>query len=205
MNKNLILAIDTSGKCLSLALAENQQILNTYDSDTERGQSEVLVPLIQSLFEKSHRNIEEISTLVTAVGPGSFTGVRIGLATARGLALALDVPLWGISCFDCWAFGIEKPFVVALDTRRNDFYTQIFSFERKINPQLLNLNQILDLRLPVLTDKPDLFYQTDVKLLSLRQSTGQNMISLFHTQKECLLPPVAYYMREAEVSVAKRK
>ena len=125
MNKNLVLAIDTSGACLSVALAENQRILASYNACVLRGQSEILMPRIQELFEKSHREMQELSALVAAVGPGSFTGVRIGLAAAKGLALALDIPLAGISCFHIAAANAQLPCLVALDTRINPKCFQI--------------------------------------------------------------------------------
>ncbi len=205
MNKNLILAIDTSSECLSVALAEGQRILASYHAQVLRGQSEVLMPCIQGLFEKSHRKINELSELVAAVGPGSFTGVRIGLAAAKGLALALDVPLWGVSCFHIAAADIQTPCLVALDTRRGDFYTQIFNFNQASTPQILNSEEIIKTNLPIITNRAEAFLNTSARLLPFPESPAENMILIYHTHKTVLLPPVAYYMRDAEVTLASKK
>ena len=205
MNKNLVLAIDTSGACLSVALAENQRILASYNACVLRGQSEVLMPRIQELFEKSHREMRELSALAAAVGPGSFTGVRIGLAAAKGLALALDIPLAGISCFHIAAANAQTPCLVALDTRRGDFYTQLFQASQSGTPQILKADDIMKTNLPIITDKPEVFSNTAVKILPFPASPAEQMISIYQTQKEVLLPPVAYYMRDAEVTLASKK
>ncbi len=205
MNKNLVLAIDTSGERLSVALAENQRILASYNACVLRGQSEVLMPRIQELFEKSHREIRELSALAAAVGPGSFTGVRIGLAAAKGLALALDIPLAGISCFHIAAANAQTPCLVALDTRRGDFYTQLFQSSKSGTPQILKADDIMKTNLPIITDKPEVFSNTSVKILPFPVSPAEQMISIYQTQKEVLLPPVAYYMRDAEVTLASKK
>ena len=205
MNKNLVLAIDTSGERLSVALAENQRILASYNACVLRGQSEVLMPRIQELFEKSHREIRELSALAAAVGPGSFTGVRIGLAAAKGLALALDIPLAGISCFHIAAANAQTPCLVALDTRRGDFYTQLFQSSQSGTPQILKADDIMKTNLPIITDKPEVFSNTSVKILPFPVSPAEQMISIYQTQKEVLLPPVAYYMRDAEVTLASKK
>ena len=205
MNKNLVLAIDTSGACLSVALAENQRILASYNACVLRGQSEILMPRIQELFEKSHREMQELSALVAAVGPGSFTGVRIGLAAAKGLALALDIPLAGISCFHIAAANAQLPCLVALDTRRGDFYTQLFQSSQSDTPQILKADDIIKTNLPIITDKPEEFSNTAVKILPFPSSPAEQMISIYQTQKEVLLPPVAYYMRDAEVTLASKK
>ncbi len=205
MNKNLVLAIDTSGECLSVALAEEQRILASYGAPVLRGQSEVLMSRIQELFEKSHREIHELSALVAAVGPGSFTGVRIGLAAAKGLALALDIELSGISCFHIASENVQTPCLVALDTRRGDFYTQLFQSSKSGTPQILKTDEIIKMNLPIVTDKPEVFSNTSVTLLPFPAVPAEQMISIYQTHKEVLLPPIAYYMRDAEVTLASKK
>lgn len=203
MNKNLILAIDTTKECLSVALADEKDVLSAIDEPMARGQSEALIPYIQKLFEKTHREPEELAAVLAAAGPGSFTGVRIGLAAARGLALALDVPLWGINGFDIMFAGFDKPCVAAIDTRRNDFYTQVFNAPGKEKPEILNANQITALNLPVLTDNPAVF--SGMLVLPKPESAAQNMIFLYRTQKKCLCSPSAFYMREAETATLSKR
>lgn len=97
-----------------------------------RGQSEILVPMVQDVLKEAGADFESLDALVTTVGPGTFTGLRIGLSTARSFALALDLPLWGLSTFQALALAyVEKdessqPFTILVETRRQDFYIQKF-------------------------------------------------------------------------------
>lgn len=102
------------------------------------GQAERLLPLIGDVLQEAGITYQDLRTLVVTAGPGSFAGLRVGLATAKALALALQIPLYGLSTFQALAFEYamkEKPateFAVAVDTRRDDFYIQIF--DRNANP-----------------------------------------------------------------------
>ena len=87
--------------------------------ETDKGQAEHLVPLIEDILSKSKTDIKDIARIATTRGPGSFTGVRIGLATARTLGLALSVPVLGFSTLEL----LLKEFpdsLVAIDTKRED-------------------------------------------------------------------------------------
>lgn len=94
------LVIDTAGPCCSAALAGNDGIVASESERIERGHAERLMPMIDAVFARSGRTYGDLDRIGVTTGPGSFTGVRIGVATARGLALALDVEAFGIGVLD---------------------------------------------------------------------------------------------------------
>ncbi len=113
----------TSGKCTSESAA------------MERGQAEQLVPMIDRVLKQAGVAYMDVDLLAVTVGPGAFTGLRIGLSTARALGLALDKPVTGVTTLEVIArqyFQDHKPkpdetLVVLLDTKRADFYAQFFA------------------------------------------------------------------------------
>jgi len=102
-----------------------------------RGQSERLVPMIQEVMAEGKASYSDLDTLAVTIGPGGFTGVRIGLATARGLALACGCPLVGMSNFEVLAATAKadvRPdgsLVVLIDAKRHELYVQAFAADLK--------------------------------------------------------------------------
>ncbi|MCC7305815.1 MAG: tRNA (adenosine(37)-N6)-threonylcarbamoyltransferase complex dimerization subunit type 1 TsaB [Alphaproteobacteria bacterium] len=131
-----ILAFDTAMSACSAGVyrAQDQKIFSKI-VPLERGQGERLMPLIGEVLEEAGFGYEQIGALVTTLGPGAFTGLRIGMAAAKGMALALDIPLLGISNLHALALQYahkKKPdrnLAVLIETRREDFYFQLFSNE----------------------------------------------------------------------------
>ena len=122
----LILALDTSSSALSVAVLEDERVLACHEQVMDRGQGEALVPIIAQVLESAHKKPADITGVAVAVGPGSFTGVRVGLSTARGIGLALNVPVYGVTNFEATAYDIAAPIIVTLDTKRGDYFTQSF-------------------------------------------------------------------------------
>lgn len=98
--------------------------------DMPRGQSEVLMPMVCAVVEEAGVGFDGVDAIVTTLGPGAFTGIRIGMSCAKALALSLDVPIYGVSTLQALAFSAaevaESGFKVLVDTRRDDFYVQDF-------------------------------------------------------------------------------
>ncbi len=98
---------------------------------TGRDQAARLVPLIQECVNEAGITFADLDKIITTIGPGSFTGLRIGLSTARSLALALNTPLVGVTTLDVIAQQALRvaggaPFAVLLETKRSDYYGQVF-------------------------------------------------------------------------------
>ena len=127
-----ILALDTAGNSCSVALWRGGAVAAQDFEAMPRGQSERLFPMISGVLEAANLGFADLDGLAVTVGPGAFTGVRIGLAAARGLALARSLPLFGATSFEVAAFAVPEEvragrlLAVALDSKRADLYVQAF-------------------------------------------------------------------------------
>ncbi len=128
-----ILAIDSSGLVASVALLEDETLVAEYTVNYKKTHSQTLLPMIDELVKMTEQPLEEIDAIAIAEGPGSFTGLRIGAATAKGLGLALDKPLIGVPTVDALAynlFGFDGIICPLMDARRNQVYTGLYRFEK---------------------------------------------------------------------------
>ena len=127
MNKTLknILALDTSGSHLVLALSYGTDRLIKSDNKVGKSQGQVILKKIEELFGSSGLERHELQAIVVCRGPGSFTGLRIGLAVAKGLAVALDVPVAGATLFQLAAFKwkeITETRHLVIPSRKDEYY-----------------------------------------------------------------------------------
>ena len=128
-----LLALDAAGAACSVALWRDGCIAAHCLVAMRRGQSEHLVPMIEEVMAAADAPYDSLDALAVTIGPGGFTGVRIGLATARGLALALRRPLIGISNFEAVAAAVPaseragRSLAVVLDSKRHEVYVQAFA------------------------------------------------------------------------------
>lgn len=120
----LILAFDTSGPACAAALLAGDTILTERYEPMARGQAERLVPLLQELLEETGHDWSGLTALAVGTGPGNFTGLRISVALARGLALALGIPAIGVTGFDALAHGHVRPVLATLPAPRAQLYGQ---------------------------------------------------------------------------------
>ncbi len=127
-----ILAIDTATTACSVAVQKDGRICATAHEDMARGQSEVLMPMVMAVLAETTLSVSDMDLIAVTRGPGAFTGVRIGLAAARGLALAAGVPSCGVSTTQVIAEAARQTntanssLIVALDSKRSDIYVQAF-------------------------------------------------------------------------------
>ena len=128
-----LLALDAAGAACSAALWRDGRIIAHRFAAMRRGQAEHLVPMIDDVMAAAGVPYDALDALAVTVGPGGFTGVRIGLATARGLALALHKPLIGLSNFAAVAAAVPaaesagRILAVTLDSKRRELYAQAFA------------------------------------------------------------------------------
>ncbi len=133
-----VLALDTATEILSVALRTER---GEYETTHRAGlsHSESLVPSIQALCGLANCTAQDIDLIVCMKGPGSFTGLRIGMATAKGMALALRVPLVSVPSLDVYAFGHEgfKGIVLPLiDAKKDSFYTALYEGGKRTSEYL---------------------------------------------------------------------
>ncbi|MBI3989803.1 MAG: tRNA (adenosine(37)-N6)-threonylcarbamoyltransferase complex dimerization subunit type 1 TsaB [candidate division NC10 bacterium] len=128
----LVLGIETSTRQGGAALLSEKGLLGETFLDIAATHSERLFPAIDHLLASTGRSLEEIDGLAVAIGPGSFTGLRIGLSTAKGLALATGKPLVGVPTLEAMAWNLpfcRHPICPILDARKKEVYCALFRFE----------------------------------------------------------------------------
>ena len=129
-----VLAIDSSGLTATVAVVEETQTVAEYTINYKKTHSQTLLPMIDEVVKMTELDLGTINAIAVAGGPGSFTGLRIGSATAKGLGLALNKPLIHVPTVDGLAynvFGCEDIICPIMDARRNQVYTGIYTFSKK--------------------------------------------------------------------------
>ncbi len=126
-----ILGIDTSGLVGTVAISDGDLLTAQFSVQYKTTHSEILMPMLDDIARKINLDLKSIDAIAIAEGPGSFTGLRIGSATAKGLALALDKPIIAVPTVDALAYnlyGNEKIICPMMDARRSQVYTGIYTF-----------------------------------------------------------------------------
>ncbi len=126
-----ILALDSSGLVATVAIVEENQVIAEYTMNYKKTHSQTLLPMLDEIVKMTEFDLSTIDAIAVAGGPGSFTGLRIGSATAKGLGLALDKPLIHIPTVDGLAYnlyGNEELICPIMDARRNQVYTGLYRF-----------------------------------------------------------------------------
>ena len=138
-----ILALDSSGLVASVAVMEDDNMLAEYTMNYKKTHSQTLLPMLDEMAKMIELDLNTVDAIAVAGGPGSFTGLRIGSATAKGLGLALKKPLISIPTVDGLAYnlcGTDKIVCPLMDARRNQVYTGIYEFEgnelKVLEPQM---------------------------------------------------------------------
>ena len=125
-----ILAIDSTATAASVAVTENEKLLAEYTLLNGNTHSETLLPMVENILCRLGISTKEIELFACSVGPGSFTGVRIGTATIKGLAFATGKPCAGVSTLEALAYnlvGFEGLICPVMNARRSQVYTALFS------------------------------------------------------------------------------
>jgi len=118
----VILAFDTSAAHCAAALLRGETVIATISEEMGRGQAERLIPLLDMLLQDAGLSWRDLTALAVGVGPGNFTGIRISVSAARGLALALDIPAIGVSTFAAISQGVEAPHLAAVPAPQGNVY-----------------------------------------------------------------------------------
>ena len=130
-----ILAFETSAKAASVALLEKGKLLGESYQNTGLTHSQTLMVMAEDLLKSCNLTAGDVEAVAVAAGPGSFTGVRIGVAAAKGFAWGAELPCYGVSTLEAMArnLGAYQGFVVpAMDARRSQVYTAVFHAEKGV-------------------------------------------------------------------------
>ena len=129
-----ILAIDSSGLIASAALATEDAVLAEYTTNYKKTHSQTLLPMIDEIVKMTETELSELDAIAVTAGPGSFTGLRIGSATAKGLGQALNKPLIAVPTTEAlaWNFcGAEAVICPLMDARRSQVYTGLYRWNKE--------------------------------------------------------------------------
>ena len=147
-----VLGLDSSGLVASVAIVENDNLCAEYTVNFKKTHSQTLLPMLDVISEMIQLDLSALDAIAVAAGPGSFTGLRIGSATAKGLGLALQKPLLAVPTLDALAYNLydTKALVCPImDARRNQVYTGIYSFaehklQRERETDALDIHQLIE-------------------------------------------------------------
>lgn len=142
-----ILAIDTSSSICSVAILDEDKLIDKNELDNGRTHSENLMPLMEDLLKKNKLNIKDINLLACCVGPGSFTGIRIGVASIKPIAEVLNVNVASITSLETLARNVEneETIVSLIDARNNQVYCGIFdrNYNKKEDYIADDINEVI--------------------------------------------------------------
>ena len=158
-----ILALDSSGLVASVVIVEDESLLAEYTMNYKKTHSQTLLPMLDEITRQIELDLKTIDLIAVAAGPGSFTGLRIGSSTAKGLGLALEKKVVGIPTIHALAynlFGCEQVVCPIMDARRNQVYTGIFTFEKE------DLGEEFQYKFKVLKDQAAVPIETIIRELN---------------------------------------
>ena len=158
-----ILSIDTSSSICSVAILEDTKIIKEMHNFSEKEHSETLMPMIDELFKTTNLSLDNIGLIACSVGPGSFTGIRIGIATVKAFADAKNIPVVGVNSLEAMAYlGVAQKgdgeFVSILDARNDNVYFAIYKMKKGQfsiykNPEAMQISEAItyidNLKLPI--------------------------------------------------------
>ena len=138
-----ILAVDTSSKNCSVAIVEvdenkNYNVLACENSDDEKTHSQKLMPMIDKIFKETNLELKNMDILACCVGPGSFTGIRIGIATMKAFADVTNIKTVSVTSLESLSYNIEEDGIIIpiIDCKNNNVYSAIFSKENNTYKQI---------------------------------------------------------------------
>ena len=165
-----ILAFDSTAKAASVAVCDGERLLGLYNLDNGLTQSELLLPMAENLLASLKLSFNDMGLLAASTGPGSFTGVRIGVSLVKGIAFGRNIPCVSVSTLEALAENIstlEGILVPAMDARRGQLYTAIFKsdgeYAERITPDMAISTEKLAEELKNTWIKRYIFRATDMR------------------------------------------
>ncbi|GFE63305.1 tRNA (adenosine(37)-N6)-threonylcarbamoyltransferase complex dimerization subunit type 1 TsaB [Litoreibacter roseus] len=202
----LLLSFDTAAAHCAAALLRGETVLSQFEIDMPKGQVEQLMPRLEDLLAENGTQWQDLAAIGVGIGPGNFTGIRISVSAARGLGLALGVPVVGVSRLDALRFGLVGPALACIDARQDKLYAQYDDAP----PRLIAMH---DLRqtfmtpgLSVVGDRTDeIAALLNAKVQSPRRPLAEALgrIALTRYQDKNLPPPTPLYIRPADAAPPK--
>ena len=194
----LTLAFETSAKAASVALTENGKLLGESYQNTGLTHSQTLMVMAEDLLKQCGKSVSDVTAVAVAEGPGSFTGVRIGVAAAKGFAWGGQIPCYGVSTLEAMAesLGIWEGHICAcMDARRNQVYNALFLVDEGV------ITRVSDDRAIALSDLRDDLEHIDGPIFLVGDGSVLTHKTLSGEIGSLILPP-EHRMHQRAVGVA---
>lgn len=207
------LAVNTSTSELSVAVVDGERVLYTHTSAERRDQGNTLMSRIVESLQRSGLTYADLDLLAVVTGPGSFTGIRLGIAAMRGLALAAGKPLVGISSFEMFAAPVEGAMnIVAVESWRSELYFAVLDSEANNIMEPVNVTPedfmplVPEGRYVISGDARGKMRAVFPSAQEVQNNPGAVEVAALAIAKYratgVATPPVPYYLRPADVSVS---
>ncbi len=129
------IVFDVCGKYCNIALLKENKIVQSFSKSADFGQADFILPEMDNIFKKENISIKDVSFISATTGPGSFAGLRAGISIIKGISIACpNIKIIGINCFEVYLSELKDLSdnnLVVIETKRDDFYAQIFNNKRK--------------------------------------------------------------------------
>ena len=194
----LTLAFETSAKAASVALTENGKLLGESYQNTGLTHSQTLMVMAEDLLKQCGKTMSHVTAVAVAEGPGSFTGVRIGVAAAKGLSWGGQIPCYGVSTLEAMAvsLGVYEGYICAcMDARRNQVYNALFLVDNG------NMERVSDDRAIALADLKEELAHMDGPIFLVGDGSQLTYKTLSGEIGNLILPP-EHRMHQRAVGVA---
>ncbi len=181
-----ILALDSSGLVASVALTEDDHLLAEFTVNYKKTHSQTLLPMLDEIAKMIDLDLNTIDAVAVAAGPGSFTGLRIGSATGKGLALAMNKPMISVPTVEALAYNLydcSSIICPMMDARRQQVYTGIYQFEGHELTALFEQNALAVEELTEILNKIAMKEKKDVVFLGDGVPVYQNLL-----QEQMMVP-----------------
>lgn len=210
-----ILCLDTATDTCSVVLTENETIIASRESADDRSHAAKLAVFIDEVFREAETSAKELSAVAISMGPGSYTGLRIGVSTAKGICYGAGIPLISVSTLQSMCYGVNSAFInqnnltdfyfcPMLDARRMEVYTSVFDIKhqvvKNISAEIIDENSFKDF----LDIKPVIFLGSGAEkikeVISHKNAFFYN--GFIHTAKNMLVPALEKFNMQQFEDVA---
>ena len=199
----MILGIETSGSLCSLCFWDQGKSLASQEADIGVGHASVLFELLERIEKGSGLTLKTVTTIAINRGPGSFTGIRVGLSFAKGIALAGNLPILGLTGFEIAVhkLGLNNTLGIAFDTKRQDFYGAFYQHHECLKMGVWTSTDLLQkkelFKASLWTDAPHLLKEST--LLKLTAQDVAAAAIFYQTKQPSLFSNDPFYLRPPKV------
>jgi len=203
----VLLALDTSTPLVSVALAEGDTVLTAATSQQPMQHGEQLAPMISAALAEVGALRQDVTAVAVGVGPGPYTGLRVGIVTARTFALVLGIPAYGVCSLDVLAAGavdggVEEPFLATTDARRKELFWAAYDEDgARASGPAVGRPETLPGDVLVVGAGPDLYPSAFPRFAGPTRPDAATLALVVAEERAALVDPVPLYLRRPDAAV----